>query len=107
MPDIKWSHFLTGRDDATIGNVTFLSRPAEWHALAVGLAAGLTGSKEVIVALTLYLLGRETGQMSKLPDNLHIRDAMREPAYALGGLLLGMAVHAVAWGLPTWVASVL
>lgn len=107
MPDINWKNFLTGKDDATIGNVTFLSRPAEWHAAAVGLVAGLTGQKAVIVGLCLYLLGRETGQMSKLPDNLHIKDAMREPAYALGGLLLGMGGHALAWGLPAWVAGVL
>lgn len=106
MPKIRWRHFLTGKDDATINNVSFLSRPAEVHALGVGFVAGLSGSKELIVALCLYLLGRETGQMSKLPDNLHVRDAMREPAYSLGGVLLGGAVHALAWGLPAWVASV-
>jgi hypothetical protein len=106
MPDLRLRHFLTGKDDATIGNVTFLSRPAEWHAVAVGFIAGLSGSKELIVMLCMYLLGRETGQFSEVPDNLHVKDAMREPAYALGGLLLGGVTHGLVWGLPKWAASV-
>lgn len=92
---IHWSHFLTGRDDRTIWNVSFLSRPAEWHAVGVGAAVGLTGRVELLSALVAYLLGRGTG---KLPDVKHIKDAGREPAYALFGLVLGLLGHLLVFG---------
>lgn len=103
MTDIKWHHFLTGKDDATIDNITFLSRPAEWHAVGVGFVAGITASKTVLTALAMYLLGRSNkflAILDNLPDTLHARDAVREPAYAAGGAVVGFVVHSLLWGIP-------
>lgn len=106
---VKWRHFLTGRDDATVWNVSFLSRPAEWHALAVGVFAVLfpdlflTVAPAELQALVVgvpfaglgaaYTVGRG---LRKYADTLHYRDALREPAYTVLGLTIAsMFVYAV------------
>jgi len=75
-----------------------LSYAAEWHAAAIGAAAGFLAvafGQEALLALgASYATGRATGQASE-----HIRDVAREPAYfaaavAVGGLL-GLAVRAL------------
>ena len=94
---------MTGKDDATIANVTFLSRPAEWHAVLIGLLCGFTGSKTVLMALIAYIMGRSNKLLSyldSLPDTLHAKDAMREPAYAAAGAAIGLIAHSLLWGIP-------
>jgi len=107
---LKPRNFLTGRDDATVFNVSFLSRPAEWHALSVG---ALTG---IITALALAfgvdrlhailvtvggggLVG--VGMLRTLRESGHWQDVLREPAYAGGGYLLGLVV---GLGIATWLS---
>lgn len=106
MVSIDWRAFLTGRDDPTISNVSFLSNPREKHAVAVGIIAGVTGSKTAIVGLCLYLLGRESKAVAELPESLHLRDALREPGYALLGVGIGVGLHVLAWSVPGWVSAV-
>jgi hypothetical protein len=102
---VQWHHFLTGADDPTLYNVSFLSRPAEWHAIGLGALVGATGHQAAIVAFILYLLGRETKYLG-LADTLHARDALREPAYAALGLALGLILHIVVFGMPAgWLGA--
>lgn len=82
--------FLTGKDDPTIGGVSVLSRPREWHALGVGFVAvvapSLIGLSPTVAAGGggLYVLGRQVRAWAD-SDTLHLRDAAEEPAYfALG-----------------------
>lgn len=82
--------FLTGKDDPTIGSVSFLSRPREHHALAVGAIAAtapeLVGLSAELAAggAGLYVLGRTLRAWSDATTQ-HLRDAAEEPAYtALG-----------------------
>jgi hypothetical protein len=102
---VKWSHFLTGRDDATVWNVSFLSSPAEWHALAVGVLAvvapdvfmsvapaelqALVAGVQSVGLGAAYSAGRG---LRKYADSLHFRDALREPAYTTLGVMLGFVV---------------
>lgn len=110
---VKWRHFLTGRDDATLWNVSFLSRPAEWHALAVGVFAVLfpdlflTVAPAELQALVVgvpfvglggaYTIGRG---LRKYADTLHYRDALREPAYTVLGLSVASAALFVIHNFP-------
>jgi len=104
---VKWSHFVTGRDDTTVWKLSFLSTPAEWHALAVGvfavfapdvfmsaappeLQALVVGPKFVGLGAA-YSVGRGLG---KYADTLHFRDALREPAYTILGVTLASAIMA-------------
>lgn len=103
---INWKNFLTGKDDATISNVTVLSRPAEWHSIMSGLLIGITGEKIAVLALVGYILGRETRLLAlveHLPEGLHKNDTKKEPAYAATGMLIGMAIHSLMWGVPSFV----
>lgn len=88
---IHWHHFLTGRDDRTIYNVSFLSKPSEWHALGVGFAVGATLGVEGLAVLASYILGRQT---RAAPDIPHVRDAIREPVYTALGAVFGLGVRA-------------
>jgi hypothetical protein len=110
---VKWSHFLTGRDDATVWNVSFLSNPAEWHALAVGVLAVIAPDVFMSVAPAelqalvaglpfvglgaAYSVGRG---LRKYADTLHFRDALREPAYTVLGVTVAFVVVVAAQHVP-------
>jgi len=110
---VRWSHFLTGRDDATVWNVSFLSSPAEWHALAVGVFAVLAPDVFMAVApaeLQALVAGLQSVGLGaaysagrglrKYADTLHFRDALREPAYTTLGVSLALAVRTAAQYAP-------
>jgi len=59
---------------------TFLSKPAEVHALILGLHAGLEGEGDIIVALAL-------GERS--PATNGEQDVREQPWYASAGVLFG------------------
>lgn len=103
---VRWHHFLTGADDRTIYNVSFLSSPNEWHAVGVGFSVAATLGVEGLAVLASYVLGRQT---RAAPDIPHLRDAIREPVYTAIGAVLGLAARAyfgvqvsVAGGLGGW-----
>lgn len=94
--EVNWTHFLTGRDDATIANVSFLSKPKEWHALAVGFAGGVGPAVGVDIGTSgmasgLYSLGRGAKSLADKPG--HYKDAAEEPAYTALGFVLGIAAR--------------
>lgn len=94
--EVNWKHFLTGVDDRTINNITFLSRPSEVHAAAVGIVAVVAPSivglppTAAVTGAGMYVLGRTVKRWAK-SSNLHLRDAAEEPAYfALGYALMSL-----------------
>lgn len=98
---VKPRHFLTGRDDATIYNVSVLSSPAEWHAAAMGVLAAIFPPVAVLIAS--YIAGRQFGKQAQ-PDELaglatQVKDAVREPVYWIGAWLLARAVLMVVYGV--------
>lgn len=75
----------------------FLSYAVEWHALAVGLAAGLaagaTGSFEILGVIVAVTVGIRAAPVKPL------RQLKREPWYALGGVVIGFLIGLAASGL--------
>lgn len=71
----------------------FLSYAAEWHATALGLAAGFMvgalGSRELLAATVPYAAGRATAR-----GDAHLRDIGEEPAYFAGAAFVGALVGA-------------
>lgn len=86
-------------DEPTEGDTKrggFLSYSAEWHALAIGLAvgitAGLTSNWEllaIVVGVSLGIRAAPTGPLEEL---------RREPAYVLGGIVIGLVFLACSVG---------
>lgn len=98
--DFKWRNFLTGRDDATLFNVSFLSKPAEWHAVAVGFVIAAPTGPLFDTAAAGWGLKQYLEHMArKADDGLHYKDALNEPAYFALGFGIGGLV-AVASGRP-------
>lgn len=97
---IRWENFLTGDDDKTVGRVTFLSRPREWHAVAVGAVAAVVFllaqrySFEAIRNLAVLYGGAGTARrmVRAFRGSGHVRDAMKEPAYAALGAVIGVVI---------------
>lgn len=107
---IQWRNFLTGRDDATVFNVSFLSRPAEWHAAAVGFGTGVLTALALAFGVgqlhtILVTIGGSSlvglGMLRTLRQSGHWGDVMREPAYAAGAAFLGLLV---GMGIATWLS---
>lgn len=72
-----------------------LSTNSEWHALAIGLGAGVVsaavGSPELLIAVAMIALGEAQASGDQL------RDVAREPAYAFAGMIVGYL--AVGYGV--------
>lgn len=96
---IRWRNFLTGEDDPTVGRVSFLSEPEEWHAAGVGYVATVAVAVSLAagVPLTAVLSGSAgVGFVSyrvvrkHVEASGHVADAAKETAYAAFGSLVGM-----------------
>lgn len=82
----------------------FLSYAGEWHALAVGLAAGLaagtTGRWELAAAVVAVALGMQAGKVKGAdPSVAMVGEVRSEPWYALGGVVIGSVAGLVLPGL--------
>lgn len=76
-----------------------LSYAGEWHALFVGLAAGmvaiLTGQYGLLLAVAAAALGIEgLARAGKIRNVKAVGEIRREPWYALAGLVLGAVIGA-------------
>lgn len=99
---IKWRNFLTAKEDATIGRVSFMSKPPEWHAAGVGFATTLFVAATVLLNVplpTLFAVGAGSGIVAtrtvrRFLTSKHFRDAVKEPAYAALGVLLAVGLLA-------------
>lgn len=69
-----------------------LSYAAEWHSLALGLGVGFAGSTAARQALVAYAVGRGGGKRIG-NSSAHMKDVADEPAYALGGVVVGSALR--------------
>lgn len=67
-----------------------LSYADEWHALVLGLGVGITGNLALVSAVVSYALGRGSGSLDT--SDPHVRDVAEEPAYAIGGMVVGWLV---------------
>jgi len=65
----------------------------EWHSFTLGLAAGLTGNEVLIGTAVAFATGNGA---RKKTDDQHWRDVATEPAYACGGIALGLLFARVA-----------
>lgn len=76
----------------------FLSYAAEWHALVIGLSAGLvagwSGRTDLAIAVIAAALGGSAVEAGKrrLAGEGVIRDVSAEPWYAAGGVIVGFLV---------------
>ena len=78
----------------------FLSYAGEWHALAVGLAAGLaagtTGRWELAAAVVAVALGMQAGKVKGAdPSVAMVGEVRSEPWYALGGVVIGTTLGVI------------
>ena len=88
----------------------FLSYAGEWHALILGIGVGLTGSMALVGLFTAWVLGKchlvellYGGVKSKVTgcpfkQSGHMKDAAKEPGYAIGGILFGLFLNGVFIG---------
>lgn len=82
-----------------------LSYAAEWHALLLGIGAGLTQNPLIMGVFVAYVFGRcafvesvysgvlNVTQGCPLNENGHLSDAVKEPAYSCAGLVLGLFLN--------------
>ena len=68
-----------------------LSYATEWHALIIGLGAGLGLGVPGVAAITATALGLKVSK--KISTRKAIRELKREPWYGIGGSLIGFGVH--------------
>jgi hypothetical protein len=92
----KWIKNAGSVNESGSSRDGFLSYAGEYHATALGAAAGFMfgalGSRELLAAMIPYAAGRATGR-----GDSHLRDIGKEPAYFAGAVvvfgLLGIAVR--------------
>lgn len=84
------SQLSSAKDSGTYTGA--LSYAAEWHSLVLGVGVGYAGTTGARQALVAYALGRGGGKRIG-NSNAHIKDVADEPAYALGGIVLGSALR--------------
>jgi len=110
MLDTIYENIPVGRNEAAkIYNGPF-STTTEWHSFAVGKGCGIATGLTLNPAPVAFAVGFATRQPSKVSEETpvgHLRDLAREPAYALGGitlgLLFGLAIRFRVWRLTPFV----
>lgn len=83
---MNWQKFIPSKTEQ--GEWTgLLSTNSEYHALAIGLGAGVVsavvGSPELLIAVAMIAVGETQASGDQL------RDIAKEPAYAFAGIVLG------------------
>lgn len=71
----------------------------ESHAFTIGFGVGLTGEQSMMVGFAGYAVAGAKSQFEVSKD-AHIRQVATEPAYALGGMVLGYIANLVSLGKP-------
>lgn len=69
----------------------FLSYSGEWHALTIGFGMGFYAPWELQTAFVGAVIARNKQQIQNHQFNQsgHMKDAKKEPAYTIGGLVVG------------------
>ena len=86
MPD-------TAPDDTPVE--TFLNAPAEWHAIAYGLALGIATTTPILAVqwgIVILLFGTELTAAGTTADRRVLAELRAERQYAIIAFLVGMAV---------------
>lgn len=91
---MNWQEYLPSKTEQ--GEWTgLLSTNSEYHALAVGLGAGVVsaalGSPELLIAVAMIAVGEAQASGEQM------RDVAAEPAYAFAGIVIGYL--AVGFGI--------
>lgn len=96
----KWIRQAGAPSESDSARDGVLSYSAEVHALALGLGAGVVtalllvlGHRELSALPAVAVVGWALG-IRKVPKGAdsHVRDVAREPAYAVGGVAVGVVV---------------
>jgi len=73
-----------------------LSTFAEYHSLAFGLGAGITGEPALQAGVAAWALGRGSkSSADKNKASAHLRQITQEPAYAVGGMAIGAVARPI------------
>lgn len=71
----------------------------ESHAFTLGFGIGITGEQELILGFAGYTVAG-TKVNFDFRDNEQLRQVVKEPAYALGGLIVGVFANRLTLGEP-------
>ena len=98
-------HAPDGAKESDTPRPGFLSYAGEWHALAVGLgagiAAGTTGRWELAAVVVAVALGLKAGKVKGAdPSAPVVGEVRREPWYGLGGVVIGVVFGVLVAGTP-------
>lgn len=99
-----WIRRLSGPSEGSSDYDGLLSYATEWHALLIGVGAGLVAGWTMMPLLAAATIACALGirglkGVPKIRDRAAIRELQAEPWYGIGGTLLGYLLATVGAGV--------